>query len=85
MAENDNRRSINLSVAACDPVGAACELLQLIRTHADETERGRKLATPVVEALRRSGLMSMGVPAVRARRLTFARNVRIDAACDCRK
>jgi indole-3-acetate monooxygenase len=64
MAENDNSRSIDLSVAASDPVGAACELLQLIRTHADETERGRKLATPVVEALRRSGLMSMGVPAV---------------------
>jgi hypothetical protein len=51
MAENDNSCSINSSGAASDPVGAACELLSLIRTHADETERGRKLATPVVEAL----------------------------------
>ena len=46
-----------------DPVGVALELLPLIRAHADETERERKLAAPVVDAMRAGGLFSMGVPA----------------------
>ena len=46
-----------------DAVAAARELLPLIREHADETERARKLAAPVVEAIRAAGLFSMGVPA----------------------
>ncbi len=46
-----------------DPTAAARDLLPLIRAHADETERGRKLAAPVLDALRSSGLFSMGVPA----------------------
>src|SRR5271155_5603760 len=48
---------------AQDPVAVARELLPLIRKHADETERERKLAAPVVEALRSNGLFSMSVPA----------------------
>ena len=46
-----------------DPVGVALELLPLIRAHADETERERRLAAPVVDAMRAGGLFSMGVPA----------------------
>jgi indole-3-acetate monooxygenase len=46
-----------------DPVAVARELLPLIREHADETERERKLAAPVVDALRSAGFFSMGVPA----------------------
>lgn len=46
-----------------DPIAAAREMLPLIRAHADETERERKLAAPVVDALRTSGLFAMGVPA----------------------
>ncbi len=42
---------------------AAREMLPLIRAHADETERERKLAAPVVDAMRAGGLFSMGVPA----------------------
>ena len=47
---------------AYDPVAIARDLLPLIRQHADDTERERKLATPVVDALRSNGLFSMGVP-----------------------
>jgi indole-3-acetate monooxygenase len=46
-----------------DQVGVALELLPLIRAHADETERERRLAAPVVDAMRAGGLFSMGVPA----------------------
>ena len=46
-----------------DPVAVARELLPLIRAYADETERGRRLAAPVVDAMRAGGLFSMGVPA----------------------
>src|SRR5271166_2212757 len=46
-----------------DPVAVARNLQALIREHADETERGRKLAAPIVDALRSHGLFSMGVPA----------------------
>ncbi|HUA32292.1 MAG TPA: acyl-CoA dehydrogenase family protein [Candidatus Binataceae bacterium] len=44
-------------------VAAARELGPLVREHADETERGRRLATPVVDALRARGLLAMGTPA----------------------
>jgi len=48
---------------AGDPVAAAQQLTPLIRTHADETERERRLAAPVVDALRAAGLLSLGLPA----------------------
>ena len=48
---------------AGDPVAAAQRLTPLIRAHADETERDRRLAAPVVEALRAAGLLSLGLPA----------------------
>lgn len=46
-----------------DPVAAAQGLTPLIRAHADETERERRLAAPVVEALRAAGLLALGLPA----------------------
>jgi indole-3-acetate monooxygenase len=57
MSEIDNSRA----AGAFDPVAAARRLQPLIREHADETERGRRLAAPVVEALRSSGLFMMGL------------------------
>jgi indole-3-acetate monooxygenase len=45
-------------------VAAARELLPLIRSYADESERGRRLALPVVDALRANGLLMMGLPIV---------------------
>jgi indole-3-acetate monooxygenase len=57
-----------------DPIAVARQLLPLIREHAAETERGRKLAAPVVDALRAAGLFSMGVPAsLGGRETPFAR------------
>jgi alkylation response protein AidB-like acyl-CoA dehydrogenase len=47
-----------------DVLAAARRLAPLIRAHADETERGRKLAPAVVHALRECGLFAMGLPAV---------------------
>jgi indole-3-acetate monooxygenase len=47
--------------ASFDAVTVARSLQSIIRTHADETERGRRLAAPVVDALRSSGLFSMGL------------------------
>ena len=44
-------------------VAAANELTPLIRANADETERGRRLAQPVVDALRSSRLFALGLPA----------------------
>ena len=44
-----------------DPVAAARELQPLIREHSDESERGRRLAAPVVDALRDSGIFMMGL------------------------
>jgi len=63
MGELENLHTVDASSAHADPVAAARQLLPLIRAHADETERGRKLAAPVVEVLRSSGLFAMGVPA----------------------
>jgi hypothetical protein len=48
---------------AQEPVAVARDLLPLIRQHADDTERECRPAAPVVDALRSSGLCSMGVPA----------------------
>lgn len=46
-----------------DLVGAAEALQPLVREHADEGERNRRLPMPVVEALRDAGLLRMCVPA----------------------
>ena len=46
-----------------DPLAAATRLTALIREHADQTERDRCLAQPVVAAMRRAGLLSLGLPA----------------------
>jgi len=43
-------------------VGRARALAPLIRAHADESERERKLATPVVDALHDAGLFRMMLP-----------------------
>ena len=48
--------------AGVDPVVSAEELTPLIREHANETERSRRLAQPVVDALRRTRLFTMGLP-----------------------
>jgi alkylation response protein AidB-like acyl-CoA dehydrogenase len=45
-----------------DAVASAKELTPLIRANADETERGRRLAQPVVDALWSSRLFTMGLP-----------------------
>jgi alkylation response protein AidB-like acyl-CoA dehydrogenase len=52
---------LTASGASFDAVAVARSLQSIIRTHADETERGRRLAAPVVDALRRGGLFSMGL------------------------
>ena len=54
--------NVNTRVLA-DPVAAARELTPLIRAYADATERGRRLAAPVVAALRSARLFAMGLPA----------------------
>jgi len=51
------------AVNCIDPIVSAKELTPLIRAHADETERGRRLAAPVVDALRSARLFTMGLPA----------------------
>lgn len=51
------------SPAAVDLLAAARERTALIRAYADETERDRRLAAPVVRALRSDGLFAMGLPA----------------------
>jgi alkylation response protein AidB-like acyl-CoA dehydrogenase len=61
---NDENKVASVdSRALADPVAAAHELTPLIRTYAEETERGRRLAAPVVDALRSAGLFAMGLPA----------------------
>ena len=44
-------------------VAAARQLAPLVRQHAEETERRRRLVAPVVHALRARGLLAMGTPA----------------------
>jgi indole-3-acetate monooxygenase len=63
MNERENDR---VSVAAdlrVAPITKAKELTPLIRLHADDTERARRLAAPVVDALRSARLFTMGLPA----------------------
>jgi indole-3-acetate monooxygenase len=55
--------TLSHGIASVDPVANAKELTSLIRAHADETERGRRLAAPVVAALRSARLFTMGLPA----------------------
>jgi indole-3-acetate monooxygenase len=57
-AEIDGSRA---DATGFDPVDIARRLQTTIRAHADETERGRRLAAPVVDALRSSGLFTMGL------------------------
>lgn len=45
-----------------NPVRAAKDIAAVARAHADETEHGRRLASPVLEALVRAGLMKLLVP-----------------------
>jgi indole-3-acetate monooxygenase len=52
-----------VKIGSFDPVETARRLQPLIRAHGDETERGRKLAAPVVEALHSGGLFTMGLSA----------------------
>jgi alkylation response protein AidB-like acyl-CoA dehydrogenase len=59
MSDQKNHQTFS----AADPVTAAFELTPLIRAHADETERARRLAAPVVNALRSARLFAMGLPA----------------------
>jgi alkylation response protein AidB-like acyl-CoA dehydrogenase len=63
MNEQKNRRTSSPGIASVDPVVSAKELTPLIRAYADETERGRRLAAPVVDALRSARLFTMGLPA----------------------
>ncbi len=61
MSQIDSSRAVGANTASFDPVEAARRLQPVIRAHADETERGRRLAAPVVEALRSGGLFAMGL------------------------
>ena len=63
MSEQTNKQASSSSIASRDPLVSAKELTPLIRAHADETERGRRLAAPVVDALRSASLFTMGLPA----------------------
>jgi indole-3-acetate monooxygenase len=63
MNDQENHPTPIAGTASADPVAAALELTPLIRSHADETERGRRLAAPVVNALRSARLFAMGLPA----------------------
>ncbi|MBV8056744.1 MAG: hypothetical protein JO071_16060, partial [Deltaproteobacteria bacterium] len=63
MNEQENGRTSSPGIANVDPVVIAKELIPLIRAYAGETERGRRLATPVVDALRSARLFTMGLPA----------------------
>jgi alkylation response protein AidB-like acyl-CoA dehydrogenase len=62
MSDQESHQTASASTASVDPVAAAIELTPLIRGHADETERGRRLAAPVVNALRSARLFAMGLP-----------------------
>src|ERR1700730_43058 len=63
MNEQKSNRVASPAVNCVDPIASAKELTPLIRSHADETERGRRLAAPVVDALRSARLFAMGLPA----------------------
>lgn len=63
MPEIDSSRANGANVGSFDPIEIARRLQPIIRTHADETERGRRLAGPVVDALHSSGLFTMGLSA----------------------
>lgn len=63
MSDQHKFQSSSAVTPSDDPVAAARELTPLIRAHASETERGRRLAAPVVSALRSAGLFTMGLPA----------------------
>jgi indole-3-acetate monooxygenase len=63
MSQPQDRLNDNASRASVDPVAAATQLTPLIRAYADETESNRRLAAPVVQALRSAGLLAMGLSA----------------------
>jgi indole-3-acetate monooxygenase len=63
MSGIDSSRAIGANIDSFDPLETARGLQPLIRAHANETERGRRLAAPVVEALRSGGLFAMGLSA----------------------
>ena len=63
MNEQKSGRVSSPGITCVDPIVSAQELTPLIRAHADETERGRRLAAPVVDALRSARLFTMGLPA----------------------
>jgi alkylation response protein AidB-like acyl-CoA dehydrogenase len=63
VSEHRSKQTLSPSIASVDPVVTAKELTALIRAHADETEGGRRLAAPVVDALRSASLFTMGLPA----------------------
>ena len=60
MSQRNSRTS---TLPSIDPIVCAKELTQLIREYADKTERGRRLAPQVVDALRSARLFTMGLPA----------------------
>jgi len=63
MSAQEEGQTAATSPGFADPIAAARELSPLIRSYADESERGRRLAGPVVNALRSAGLFAMGLPA----------------------
>jgi len=52
----------NADLDDSDPIARARQLISLVRTYADESERARRLAALVVDALRAQGLFAMGLP-----------------------
>ena len=58
---NEVGDGLTATAASFDAVTVARGLQSIIRTHAEETERERRLAGPVVDALRSGGLFSMGL------------------------
>jgi indole-3-acetate monooxygenase len=62
MSEQKTSRVSRPAVRNAGPVVNATELTPLIRDYADETERGRRMAAPVAEALRAARLFTMGLP-----------------------
>jgi indole-3-acetate monooxygenase len=63
MSDHKSGQAYSSRPAFADPVAAAVELTPLIRAHADESERRRHIAPPVVDALRAARLFTMGLPA----------------------
>ena len=60
---NQDNELSKVSGSPHDPLAAAIRLTALIRENSDQTERDRCLAEPVVAAMRRAGLLSLGLPA----------------------